>query len=209
MPFMADIPPFYCLLRAEYAYNLQSHHGEFIPCLVFAVDSVDGHAIGFDVMTDFGAQFARLPISALCWKEEAPHLPLDWLELWNNLSYEVEAHEYGALRQLRCDVWLKNGTWCPGTYMFTLSWMGSRPAEDAGDGGFKRAHIIRLDNGCFAAQPNNRIRWYEPSFITRPFPANPDFLTNEHIWNCEQGDKWVTEDSERFYYEVLQNDQRE
>ena len=209
MGFAADIPQFYCLLRAEYAYDLQSHHGEFIPVLVFAVDSVSGRAIGFDVLTDFGAMFARLPISALVHKEEAPKLPLDHLELWNNFSYCVEAHEYGAIRSLRCEVLLKDRKWYPGVYMFTLSWYGDPYAEDPGEGGFKRAHIVKLDNRCFTAQPNNRMRWYEASFITKPFPQKADFKTNSHVWNCENGTKWATENSDRYFYELTEAQKHE
>jgi hypothetical protein len=200
MGFHADIPHFTALLRAEYLYNLESHHGEFVPCLVFAVDSVAGHAIGWDVLTDFGGMFARLPISSFVHQKDAPNLPLDWLELWNNFSYQVEAHEYEAIRNVRCSVLLKNREWYLGTYMFTLSWFGSAYAEYPGDGGFKRAHIIRLDNGCFAAQPNNRIKWHEPSFCVEAFPEIPDFKTNEHVWVCEVGDKWTTEDNDLYFY---------
>lgn len=198
MGFMADIPHFYCLVRNEYLYDLQKGHGEFTSCLVFGVDSVEGHAIGFDILTEWGGMFARLPITSLVWKVDAPEMQLESLELWNNFSYSVEAHEYRALRQLRTSFWSLNGRWYDGEYMFTLSWLGSSYAEQPGEGGFKRAHILKLDNGCFAAQPNNRVRWYEPSFITKPFPDHPDFRTNSHVWNAER--RYVTEDSDRYFY---------
>lgn len=202
MAFQENIPHFYCLMRAEYAYNLEYHHREFFSVLVFAVDSIEGRAVGFDVLTDFGAMFARLPISALVHKEEAPNLPLDYLELWNSFSYSVEAIEYKSLRHLKCETILKDREWYPGEYMFTLSWFGSSYAEDPGEGGFKRGHILKLDNGCFAIQPNNRIKWFEPSFITKSFPENPDFLTNNQIWNCENRSKWATSDDDRYFYDI-------
>lgn len=202
MAFHSDIPHFYCLMKAEFAYDLKDHHGEFFNVLVFAVDSVLGHAVGFDVLTDFGAMFARLPVSALVHNQEAPNLPLDYLELWNSFSYCVEAHEYIALRHLRCATVLKDKKWYPGEYMFTLSWYGNNYAEDPGEGGFKRGHVLKLDNGCFAIQPNNRVKWFEPSFITKPFPEKPDFTTNNQVWNCEIGDKSATEDSDKYFYDV-------
>lgn len=205
MSFMCSIPHFYAYVRSEFLYDLQSHFGELIPVLVFGVDSVEGHAIGFDIMTDFGGQFARMPIHSLVHKLDAPTLDLPTLELWNNFSYSVEAHEYAALRQLRCEVRFRGSTppeWRTGSYMFTLSWFGSPYAEQPGEGGFKRAHIIKLDNGCFAAQPNNRIRWYEPSFITKPFPDKPDFRTNSRVWNAEAEGTWRTENSDRYFYDT-------
>ena len=44
-----------------------------------------------------------------------------------------------------------------GQYMFTRDWYGHEDAAEAGDGGHKRSHVIALDNGNFAAQPNNRM----------------------------------------------------
>jgi hypothetical protein len=180
----------------------KEHHGEFFDVWVFGVDSVEGHAVGFDVLTNFGSMFSRLPISALCHKQDAPNMPLDYLELWNNFSYQIESHEYIALRHMRCSTILKDKKWYSAEYMFTLSWFGNNTAESPGDGGFKRGHVLKLDNGCFAIQPNNRIKWFEPSFITKPFPDNPDFKTNSHIWNCEIGDKWATSDNDKYFYEV-------
>lgn len=113
----------------------------------------------------------------------------------------MEAHEYSSIRGISCDVILKDKKWYSGEYMFTLSWFGNSLSEDSGDGGFKRAHIIKLDNGCYAAQPNNRIRWYEGSFITKPFPKNPDYVTNSHNWKCEDGKKWATEDTDKYFYQ--------
>ena len=188
-------------MKAEYAYDNRAHHGEYIPVLVFGADSICGRAIGFDVLTDCGAMFARLPVSALVHKMGAPEIELGHLQLWDCFSYKMEAHEYMAIRDLSCETILKDKKWYPGEYMFTFSWYGSKYAEDAGDGGFKRAHMLKLDNGCFALQPNNRIKWYEASFVTKPFPEKPDFLTNSQNWKCEDGLKWTTEDSDKYFYE--------
>lgn len=204
MPFAIDIPHFYCFVRAEYLYDLRAHKGEFVPCCVFGADSVEGQAIGFDIMTDFGGQFARLPIHALVHDITAPSIDLHTLELWNNFSYDVEAHEYSYLKHIRCDTLLL-GEWYPGEYMFTLSWKRSKYAEDPGEGGFKRAHIIKLDAGYYAAQPNNRVKWHEPSFITSPFPTKPDFKTNSHVWNAETaGPLWQTEDTDHYFYNTTE-----
>lgn len=206
MSFQADIPQFYCKMRAEYAYNLESHHGEFFDVLVFGVDSIAGRAVGFDVVTSAGVMFSRLPVSALVWRPDAPDLPLGDLQLWDCFSYDVDVHEFSALRNWPVSVLLKDRVWYPGRYMFTLSWLRSPLAEDAGDGGFKRGHVIKLDCGCFAVQPNNRLRWFEGSFITEPFPERPDFKTNSYNWTCEDGSAWRSEDSDRYFYSMEPND---
>ena len=155
-------------------------------------------------MLNTGAQVARLPICALAWKEDAPVLPLDHLQLWDCFSYDVAVTEYEYLKGIRCSVCLKDRTWVDGTYQYTIDWYGSRYAEDAGEGGHKCAHFIQLDNGLFAALPNNRIFWREPSFITQPLQPGdrPDYLTNSHTWKCERDSKWATEDSDRYFYDL-------
>lgn len=199
----ADVPVTYCKLRAEYLYNGQRRQGTFIRCAVFGVSSVQGRALGFHCMLENGALIDRLPISAFVHKDDAPDVPLHYLELWDCLSSHVTAHEFAFLRGLRCDVLLKDRRWEPGLYQFTLDWHGSPLADNPGEGGHKCAHVIALDNGCYAAQPNNRLRWHEPSFITVPFPERPDYQTNDRVWAVEsQGPKWATEDSPRQFYDT-------
>ncbi len=202
----ADIPPFYALLRKEYLYDLKQHRGEFVPCCVFGVASIPTRAIMFHVMTENGAQVARMPISAIVHKRTAPALPLEVLELWDCFSYHVSVTCFEYLRGLKCRTFLRDRRWYDGEYCFTVDWCGSPMAEDPGDGGHKNAHVLKLENGCYAAQPNNRIFWYEPAFITKPFAdgARPDYRTNTHVWRCEGKSKWVTEDSDRMFYDTVE-----
>jgi hypothetical protein len=200
----ASIPRFEALLRKEYLYNLREHSGEFVRCCVFGLASLQGRAITFHCLLENGAQIARLPISAFVHRRDAPPWPLDWLEVWDCFSYEVAVTEFDFLQHMQCSVYLKNRQWCSGTYMFTVDWCGTRDSEDAGDLGHKNAHVIRLDNGLFCAQPNNRVRWLDPAMVTAPFEQRPDFRTNTHSWKVEQGSKWRTEDSDRMFYEVEQ-----
>jgi len=197
--FTVNIPPIYCYVRAEYLYNMESHKAKYLPCMVFGADSVYGRAVGVDILLNNGASFARLPISAIVHNTNAPDLPLDWLCLWNNFSYCFEVIEYTALRGAECEVILKDKKWYRGEYMFTFSWLGNSFSENPGEGGFKRAVMIKLDNGCFTLQPYNRIKWHDQAFVTKPFPEHPDYKTNEQVWSVENS---VTEDSDKYFYDV-------
>lgn len=199
MSFAISIPAIYCYVRAEYLYNLESHQNEVVPCMVFGADSVYGRALGMDCVLDNGASFTRLPISAFVHKTDAPDIPLDYLCLWNNFSYSFEVVEYTALRGADCEVILKDKKWYPGEYMYTFSWFGNSFSENPGEGGFKRAHLIKLENGCFTLQPNNRMRWFDQAFITKPFPDKPDYKTNEQVWSVENS---ITEDSDKYFYDI-------
>ena len=75
--------------------------------------------------------------------------------------------------------------------------VGDSGPEEAGDGGHKCAHIIALDNGNFAAQPNNRVQWFCPAFVT-PFQEKPDYVTNTRVWKVER----ETETRDGFFYDT-------
>lgn len=200
-----DTPIFYCKIRAEYLYDLQAHHGAYEHVAVFGMSSVCGRALGFHVLTEQGAQIARLPISALVHKEHDPHLPLHYLQLWDSFSYDFTVTKFSYLDLMRCKVILRDRQIIEGSYQFTVDWCGNNDSEDPGEGGHKNAHVIALDCGCYAAQPNNRIIWHEPSFITNPVRPEkgerPEYLTNSHVWKCEIDNKWTAEDSYKMFYE--------
>lgn len=196
----ADIPVFYCKIRKEFLYDLRSHHGELEDAAVFGLVSRPGRALAFTVMLPDGAQFKGIPIHALLHSEKAPRRPLDWLQLWDCFGERVSVHVFDFLRHAssRCKVILKDRTWVLGTYMFTVDWWDNcysdEPSQD------KCAHVIRLDDGCFCAQPNNRILWFDPCLTTR-MGHRPDYLVNTHVFKCEDTPKWVTEDSDQYFYD--------
>ena len=57
----------------------------------------------------------------------------------------------------------------------------------------KCAHIIALDDGNYAAQPNNRCIWDLPSFTVKD--STPDWKVQTNEWNVEDTGAWKTEDS--------------
>lgn len=198
-----DVPVWECWLRREYLYDLQDHHGEVERCTVFGIASLPGRAVGFHVLIhSTGAMIWRLPISALMHKIDAPPIPLDHLELWDCFSVNVTVTEFTHLFNRRCMVILKDRQRCEGQYCFTIDWHNSAYAENAGDGGHKCGHLIALDNGCYAIQPNNRMLWADPASIPEPFQKIPDYVTNSHEWAVEHNTKWATSDDSRMFYGV-------
>jgi hypothetical protein len=63
----------------------------------------------------------------------------------------------------------------------------------------KCAHILALDNGNYAAQPNNRILWSIPSFTTSKHW--PDYKVQTTEWNVENKN-WQLEDTDDMFYQV-------
>jgi hypothetical protein len=181
-----SIPRIYCFLRKEFLYDGGAHHGEHVKVCVFGAASLHGRALGFHVLTENGATFWRLPIHALCHRTDAGVMPLDLLQIWDCFSYDVSATCFDRLSEMRVRAYLKDRNWYPGKYLFTIDWYGSEDAEEAGEGGHKCAHVLALDNGNFAALPNNCLQWHDPAFVT-PYTEKPDFRINTHTWKVEQG----------------------
>lgn len=199
------VPVFKAWLRAEYLYDQESHHGEFERVLVLGVTSRTGRALGFTVVTEGGAMFMHLPISALVHDQDAPPLPFHVLQLWDCFSFDVGVIDYHWLG--RCRTLLKDGQWYEGAYCFTLDWADcdrSRVETNFAEvpEEHKCGHFIALDNGCYALQPNNRVLWEDPAFITAPLKEKPAYKTNTHEYTCEAYGKWVTSEDARYFYET-------
>ncbi len=206
----ANIPALHCYVRKEFLHNGdEKYKGQFEECYVFGITSIKNWAVSFTIMTERGGQFTRIPLHALVHKKEASEIPLDYLELWDCFSYQVAVIQYDLLKEIRCRVLLKDNSMHYGSYLFTLDWYAAD--KDYVDTSFaevpeghKTAHMIKLDSGHFALQPNNRIFWSHPDFIVNPFKEGEklDYKTNTHKWVCENNPKWATEDSDQFFYKL-------
>lgn len=204
-----NIPPIECYIRKEYLYNLESGHGELVEGTAFAIKSLQGTAMLFVVMTDIGALYDKIPISALVPfdKPDAPHLDFHKLQLWDCFSYSPHVTQFMFLKGKRCMVMLKDGTKREGIYRFTVDWdadmsqkVSTSYAEEPSQ--HKMAHIIELADGYFCAYPNNRILWAEPSMVSEPFKHIPDYKLNLQKYYCESHDKWATSDDDNYFYDI-------
>lgn len=200
----ADVPRFECLVRAEFLYGFQDGFGDFEPGICHSVAAIQGRALGFHVLLDNGAHIGRLPIHALVQHERATVIPESdvWrLQLWDCFSYKLSVIEHDWLSELRVKCALTDGTVLGGEYMFTVDYYGSDVAEDAGHAGWKCHHVLALDNGCYAALPNNRVAFAEPSRVT-PFDQPPKYKIMPRTWKTEHGAKWRVSDDDRYFYDV-------
>ena len=206
----ANIPATYAQVRREYLYDLTGHVGEAEDCLIFGMASIPGRAILFHAIMENGAIFYRLPISAFIQTsfdvKEVPRMRLDELELWNSFSYYPSINTFDILLGQSGKFIGKDKKWYNGTYLFTVDW--AHPESNIVDTDHseiphehKCAHILALENGNYAAQPNNRLIWNIPSFTVKdeiPY----DWKTQTHDWTVEDTTKWRTEDSDRFFYGI-------
>ena len=206
----ANIPATYAQIRREYLHDLSGHVGEAENCVIFGMASITGRALLFHAVMENGAIFYRLPISAFIQPgfdvKKVPRPRLDELELWNCFSYYPAITTYDILASQSGKYYGKDKKWHHGQYLFTVDW--AHPESNIVDTDHseiphehKCAHILALDDGNYAAQPNNRLIWSIPSFTVRdeiPF----DWKVQTTEWNVENSGKWKTEDSDRFFYAI-------
>jgi len=205
----ANIPVTYAQIRREYLYDLTGHHGEAEDCIIFGMASITGRPILFHCIMENGAVFYRLPISAFIQRgydiKEVPRPRLDELELWNCFSYYPSVTSFDILDGQCGKYFGKDKKLHPGKYLFTVDW--AHPESNIVDTDHseishehKCAHILALDDGNYAAQPNNRILWDIPSFTVRN--ETPDWKVQTSDWNVEDTGKWKTEDTDKFFYNI-------
>ena len=91
-----------------------------------------------------------------------------------------------------------------GEYLFTIDWchpesniLDTEHSEIPHE--HKCGHVMALDNGNYAIQPNNRILWNISNFTTRN--DVPDYKVQTSEWNVENKD-FVTEDSDKMFYKI-------
>ena len=156
-----------------------------------------------------GAVFYRLPISAFIQRgfdpKKVPRRRLDELQLWNCFSYYPAVTSWDILDGQSGKYIGKDKKWHHGAYLFTVDF--AHPESNILDTDHseiphehKCAHIIALDDGNYAAQPNNRCIWDIPSFTVKD--NIPDWKVQTSEWNVENTSQWKTEDTDKFFYEI-------
>jgi hypothetical protein len=130
------------------------------------------------------------------------------LQLWNCFSYCPSVHCFDWLSGISGKFLGKDKKFYKGQYLFTVDWahpetniLNTEHSEIPQE--HKCAHIIQLENGNYAAQPNNRIIWHINSYTTDN--SWPDYKVQTTVWDVE-GSDWVTEDSDKMFYDLEKKD---
>jgi hypothetical protein len=213
---VASIPPVEVFIRKEFLYDFQTDAkgkllgiNEFESAHWITTKSIPNQALYFEsFIHDYGALFDKLPLHAFVWKTDIDQnklYPLDWLQLWDCFSYNISVIKKQRLRNARCEVIMKDKSKAPGYYLFTIDSCSSDPNEvdvswSETPNEHKSFNIIKLDNGQFAAQPNNRILWKHQSQTPSTDLKIPYFKFSTKTWICENSDRWTAVGSTTFTY---------
>jgi hypothetical protein len=211
-----NIPTFFAQLDSGFLYDTDpSPKNEKLVVEVFNFTSIPQRCGLFSVMTEYGSQHARVPIQYL-WSaqtELTTNYPLDWLQLWDSMSYYGSANTVDYLKNRAAHVILKDGSKHKAKYMFTIDWCLG-PQYNSGYGemaaGHKSGHVLAGEGGQYFIQPNNRILWMDGgAFISRKL-TRPDWKVFSQEFSCEHtGSKWVSNsDDEMYFYEFTTSDEK-
>jgi hypothetical protein len=211
MPYIeSSLPPYKVWIKESALYDGDCSKTELLPAVLCSIRVIEGENFSFQVLLQNGVLRDKVNVSEI-FHTPIPTIdyPHDVLQLWDCFSYHFTLVHINYLCGSRVDVYLKNREIATGTYVFTVNWANSQIhtnvdltlAEDPAE--HKSAHFIMLDSGQFAIQPNNRLRFYEPSFVTKEFPEKPDYKVNTRIWKSESEKKWRTENSDSWAYEII------
>lgn len=192
------IPSFKAFVKRSHLTKQPS--SELDPCYVFGIQSLGGKVLTFHIMTDYGALRSRVPISEIVFGDG--DYPVHFLQLWDCFSETAQVEVFDYLVGKRCEILLKDKNWVWATYMLTIDWFDNPYSEEPTD--YKCGHLLKGDNGQLFLQPNNRLRWHDMNFVTRPFPINPkEFKVDSELVSVESfSDRWVSEDSDSYYYDM-------
>lgn len=205
---VANLPPIKIFIRKEYLTQFQYGHGEYEIGYWVSLKSKTERAFLFEtLLAEYGALYDKLPISAFLWKKEVNQselLPLEYLQLWNCSSYYVTIIEKQLLTNFRVSVLMKNGKTYMGTYLLTFD--NCHPEknilmtnESESPEEHKSSNLIKLDNGQFCIQPNNRIVWHDSS-LTPKDKLKPYFKLANVDYKVSLSDKWSTNYTDSWDY---------
>ena len=205
---IANLPTIRCYVRKEFLYNFEKGHGEYEPCFWVSLKSIRGEAFRIEsYLPHYAALYDKLPLHAYVWRTDIDIeklLPLDHLQIWDCLSYDITILNKKLLSGMSCKFFTKSKEWMEGEYMFTVDQSFPDPniidttfSEDIED--HKSFNFVKCDNGQFAAQPNNRLLIFEPS--SNPAKLKfPDFKVATKKCSVEKNSKWSLGDTDTVMY---------
>ena len=211
-----DTPIFIAYLDTNFLYNKPPDlNSDRIPVEVFSFTSIPQRCGLFSVMTEYGSQHARVPIHYLrSINNGGSNYPLDWIQLWDTLSYYASIKVIQYTKNRSANIMLKNKNLHKAKYLFTIDWCFG-PQYENGYGeiaaGHKCGHFFEGEDGQYFIQPNNRVLWMDGgAFISRCFKdKKPDWRVFSLEFSCENtGSRWTSEsDEEKYFYEFKKLDE--
>ena len=200
---VGSLPPIKCFVKKEFLYNFEKGHGELEPAIWVSLKALRGQVFRIEsLLPNYGALYDKLPIHAYVWKNTTSDLPIDTLQLWDCMGYRFTIIEKITLRNLGVKFLGKDKEFHFGNYMFTVDFCADDMDVDTGFTEQAEEHksfnFIKLENGQFACQPNNRCLFYDQSLVSAKV-SFPDFKAAQIIFSVDGTRKWTSVGDDWFY----------
>lgn len=207
---IANLPPIHCFVRKEFLYDFTKGHDEYEPCIWVTIKSIRSQAFRIEAyLPRYGALYDKLPLHAFVSRDtnldKTTFLDLDVLQIWDCFSYDFTILQKVFLRNLSCKFYGKDKQLHQGNYLFTID--HSAPDVNIIDTSYaeypkdhKSFNFIELDNGQYAAQPNNRCIFLDAASNPKVMQF-PDFQVCTKKYVVETNPKWALGDSTTVMYE--------
>jgi hypothetical protein len=205
MKLNANVSSFKAVVKKSYFTKNEADNDEYYNVYVFAVQSIAGKMLTFHILTDSGMMRSRVPLSEIYLQKPEKDVPFYYKQLWDCFSENVSVIEYDFLAYHRCQVVLRDGSKVWANYMFTVDWYNNPYSNEPSD--YKCGHILASDDGYLLCMPNNRIFWKDSNWVTKKLPEDlKQYKVDTELLSVEnQSDKWITEDTDSFYYDIIEN----
>jgi hypothetical protein len=207
---VANLPPIHCWVRKEFLYDFKKGHGEYEPCIWVTIKTIRGQAFRIEAyLPRYGALYDKLPLNAFVSRTDnlvtEKFLSLDVLQIWDCFSYNIAVIQKAFLKNLSCKFYAKDKNFYSGDYLFTVD--HASPDTNILDTSYsewpedhKSYNFIELENGQYAAQPNNRCLFLDASSNPKELMF-PDFKVCTKKYVVETRPKWALGDSDTVTYE--------
>lgn len=166
----ANMPYISCSIRQAF-----TGLDELLEGYIFGVKSMINRPLHFHFQSRIGAVFWNMPVSAFVHKDDYDSLSddettrLSMLESWDCQSNDIAVTTFAFLQNHAVDVFCRDKKWRSGKYITTIDdYEGDLNSINVGysnDQDSKCFHFICLNDGNFAVQPNNLLRWHNADFI--------------------------------------------
>jgi hypothetical protein len=146
--------------------------------------SRQGQIVMTHVLLETGAHWTGVPLHGIYSvetpdSEVTPHS----VQPWGAMGSEINCTKLNYLEGLRVEIF-KSG-WRGRSTGIIVDWFDgfSRYPEQ-----HKPLHLLEMDTGHYSLQPNNYLRWFDPSFIDQNrWRETKDYRRGEQVWWPEDG----------------------
>ncbi len=198
-----NIPHFRALVRESYYTKNPADSDNWYEVICFGIQSLEGCMLSFHTMTSTGMMRSRVPLSEVYIKEPVNDIPYHYKQLWDafsTINTHVVVYDFLAGKRAQCVLKDRSLIWC--SYLMTVDWFDNPYSDTPED--YKCAHILVADDGYLLAMPNNRLRFYDSNWITKPFPTDLQrYKVDTELLSVESvSQRWVSDDSDCYFYDL-------